>query len=112
MNPNLQRITDWPTRAAAAQWNITTLAANGGVSVTTLERFFHEQQRVCPREWLHAERMRRARELLERHERIKETYKLLGYGHASSFSTAFQKFHGYPPSWHRKGKGKTDKQHL
>jgi len=46
--------------------------------------------------------MRRARELLERRERIKDIAALLCYGHQGNFTTAFTKFHGYPPRLHRK----------
>ena len=50
---------------------------------------------------MNAERMRRACELLERRERIKDVAFMLGYGHQRNFSTAFTKYHGYPPSLRR-----------
>ena len=100
MNQKLQMIADWPERATSALWCIDTLAKNCGVSVSTLERFFQATHGQCPHAWMNAERMRRARELLERRERIKDIKILLGYEHAQNFSAAFTKFHGYSPKEH------------
>ena len=100
MNQALQMITDWPERTGCALWCIDTLAKNCGVSVSTLERFFHATHDQCPHAWMNAERMRRARELLERPERIKHITTLLGYEHAQNFCSAFTKFHGYSPKEH------------
>lgn len=100
MNQELQMIADWPERAERALWCIDTLAKNCGVSVSTLERFFQATHGQCPHAWMNAERMRRARELLERRERIKDIKILLCYEHAQNFSAAFTKFHGYSPKEH------------
>jgi AraC-like DNA-binding protein len=102
MSRRLTEITDWPARAAVAQWCVNTLAEACVVSLPQLERHFHETWGQSPRAWLQAERMRRACELLERRERIKDIAELLRYGHQRNFTTAFTKFHGYPPSQHRK----------
>ena len=96
----LMQIADLAERAAAAGWCITTLAANLGVSVPTLERFFHDTKQQCPRDWINAERMRRACELLERHERIGDVADALLYGHSRNFCTAFTKYFGYSPREH------------
>lgn len=100
MNQELQMIADWPERAGRALWCIVTLAKNCDVSVSTLERLFQATHGQCPRVWMNSERMRRARELLERRERIKDIKILLGYEHAQNFSVAFTKFHGYSPKEH------------
>ena len=91
------QIADMAERAAAAGWCITTLAEQNGVSVPTLERFFHDTKQQCPREWINAERMRRACDFLERHERIGDVADALLYGHSRNFCTAFTKFFGYSP---------------
>jgi len=88
--------------AATAGWCCVALAQNLAVSLATLERHFQDTLRQSPRDWMTAERMRRARELLERRERIKDIAVILGYDHQRNFSTAFRNFHGYPPSLHRK----------
>jgi AraC-like DNA-binding protein len=102
MSRQLTQITDWSERAAAARWCCAALAEDCQASLATLERHFQEAMRQCPRLWLHEERMRRARELVERRERIKDIAVLLCYEHQRNFTTAFTKFHGYPPSLHWK----------
>jgi AraC-like DNA-binding protein len=96
----VQGIQDWPERAAAAHWCVQRLADGCGMTVTQLQRFFQETWGQCPREWLNAERMRRAGELLERRERIKDIADKLGYGHQRNFSTAFTRHFGYNPREH------------
>jgi AraC-like DNA-binding protein len=102
MSRQLTQITDWSERAAAARWFCAALAEDCQASLATMERHFQETMRQCPRLWLNEERMRRARELLERRERIKDIAVLLCYEHQRNFTTAFTKFHGYPPRLHRK----------
>ena len=96
------QIADMAERAAAAGWCITTLAEQNGVSVPTLERFFHDTKQQCPREWINAERMRRACACLMAGRNVQETSGDVGYESQHGFSLAFKKFHGYPPSLHRK----------
>ena len=106
MNAQMLKITDTDIadRAVKDGWRVSALANSCGVSVPTLERCFHETKGQSPREWMTAERMRRARLLLERGERIKDIAGLLCYGHQRNFATAFTAFHGYPPREHRLGK--------
>ena len=93
----LMQIADLADRAATAKWCVTTLAQNCGVSLPTFERFFHESKQQCPRDWINAERMRRACELLERRERVNDVARILIYEKSRNFSTAFTKFFGYSP---------------
>ncbi len=105
----LQEITDWAERAAAAQWSVTALARDCGVSVAQLERHFLKTWEQTPRDKLHAERMRRACALLERRERIKDIAVLLHYERVQSFTRAFTESFGYGPSkylWRKDGFGK------
>ena len=97
----LGQIADMAERAAAAGWCITTLAEQNGVSVPTLERFFHDTKQQCPREWINAERMRRACACLMAGRNVQETSGDVGYESQHGFSLAFKKFFGYPPSLHR-----------
>ena len=98
----LMQIADLADRAATAKWCVTTLAQNCGVSVPTLERFFHETKQQNPRDWINAEQMRHACVCLMAGRNVFETSDDLGYGSQHAFSLAFKKFHGYPPSLHRK----------
>jgi AraC-like DNA-binding protein len=103
----LTKITGWPERAAAAQWCVNALAVACGVSLTQLERFFHEMWGQPPHAWLHADRMRRACELIERLERTKDIAVFLHYEHPSNFTRAFTECFGYSPRGHllRKSSG-------
>ena len=69
----LMQIAGMAERAAAAGWCITTLAEQNGVSVPTLERFFHDTKKLSPREWINAERMRRAGACLMAGRNVQET---------------------------------------
>lgn len=93
----LQEITDWAECAAAAQWSVTTLARDCGVSVAQLERHFLETWGQSPRERIYAERMRRACEALEQGKRVYEVATLLHYGHPHNFTRAFTDFFGISP---------------
>ena len=95
-------ILELRTRAAQARWCVATLARQQGVSLATVERFFHDTLRQCPRAWLAEDRMRCARELLVDGEKVKETARILAYKNQHHFSFAFKKHHGYPPSQHER----------
>jgi transcriptional regulator GlxA family with amidase domain len=101
MSGELHRISNWPERAAEAQWCVNTLAVACGVSLPQLERHFNKTWGRCPRAWLQVERMRRACELLDR-ERINEIATRMGFGHHGNFTRAFTRHFGYPPSQHLK----------
>jgi AraC-like DNA-binding protein len=101
MNGQLTRITDMPDRAAASGWCINELAKSCGVSVPTFERFFHEEKRQCPRDWILEERMRRARTALMDGYNVQETTGRVGYKNQHHFSLVFKKFHSYCPKEHK-----------
>jgi len=98
----LQQVTDWPQRAADAQWSVKALAAACGVSLGQLERHFYTTCTQCPLIWLKTERMRCAGEMLERHVRIKDIAANLCYGHPRNFTRAFSEHFGYSPREHLK----------
>jgi len=102
MSRILQRITDWPERAAQASWCINQLAEHCHISLATLERHFHKTTGGCPRAWLNNERQRQAGELLGDNASVKETASLLNYNSQQHFSLAFKKHHDYSPNQHRK----------
>ncbi len=97
--PNrLQRITDWPARAEAAAYSVTRLAADCGLSVRQLQRFFRAHFRQSPKSWLRALRLRRAFDLLGRGCSVKETAFTLHYRDPSHFSKDFIQLFGMHPS--------------
>lgn len=102
MKRRLQGINDWPKRAAEASWCVTTLAKNCNVSISTLERHFHDTMGQCPRDWLQNHRQHRARELLYMNTRVKGAAVLLRYKSQHHFSLSFKRHHGYSPKLHVK----------
>lgn len=103
MNEQMLKITDteMADRAAESGWCINTLARNCGVSVSTLERSFHETKGQCPRDWMLKERMHRARASLEAGRNVQQTAGDLGFKNQHHFSLVFKKFHDYCPKEHK-----------
>jgi AraC-like DNA-binding protein len=100
MSQRLTQIANWAEHAAQAKWCVLTLAENCDVSPSSLERHFEKVMGQCPREWMNAERMRRACGKLKRGERIKDIAAHLCYGHPRNFTRAFTEHFGYNPREH------------
>jgi AraC family transcriptional regulator, transcriptional activator FtrA len=98
MNAKLTQIQDWIALAQKAEWSVSKLAKNGGVSVRTLERNFLETHGKMPKAWLAAQRQKLAWELLCECSSVKETASELGYRHAEHFSRDFKACYGYCPT--------------
>jgi len=96
----LKQITNWPDRAAASNWSVSELAKEYKISVRTLQRYFMRKKGKSPRCWIISERQRRAIELLRDGSTAKETAMTLGYQSQQTFTHAFRKHYGIPPSRH------------
>jgi AraC-like DNA-binding protein len=83
----------------ARSWTVAQLAKTAALSRSAFfERFTHTVG-VPPMEYLLAWRMAVAKDLLRRHDRgLAEVAEHVGYGSASTFSTAFSRHVGQPPS--------------
>lgn len=98
----LEGIENWDLLVAASDYDATRLALNCGVSLRTLERFFHRKFHASPRQVLHQIRQVRAEELARQGQRTKEIALNLGYKRASHFCKDFKNSHGLSPqSWSR-----------
>lgn len=83
----------------ARSWTMAQLAKTAGLSRSTFFEHFARTVGVAPMEYLIAWRMAVARDLLRNQERpIAEVAERVGYGSASTFSTAFSRHVGQPPS--------------
>lgn len=80
-------------------WTVAQLAKTAALSRSTFFERFTRTVGVRPMEYLLAWRMAVARDLLRRPDvRIAEVAERVGYSSASTFSTAFARYTGQPPS--------------
>jgi AraC-like DNA-binding protein len=82
----------------ARPWTVAQLAKTAGLSRSAFFDRFTRIVGLPPMEYLLAWRMAVARDLLRRHDcGIAEVAERVGYGSASTFSTAFSRHVGQPP---------------
>ncbi|APO96104.1 AraC family transcriptional regulator [Xanthomonas vesicatoria] len=85
--------------APAHAWTIDALAKEAALSRSSFFTRFHRAMGVAPMEYLLAWRMALAKTLLsERGLGVAQAAQQVGYGSASSFSVAFTRHTGSPPS--------------
>jgi AraC-like DNA-binding protein len=83
----------------ARSWTVTQLAQTAALSRSAFFDRFTRTVGRPPMEYLLAWRMALAKDLLRRHElALTEVAERVGYGSASTFSTAFSRYEGQPPS--------------
>lgn len=79
--------------------SVAQLAAAVRLSPSRFAHLFREQTGMAPMRYLHAQRMMRARVLLERtFLSVKEVMVQVGCSDPSHFARDFRRFHGMPPS--------------
>jgi AraC-like DNA-binding protein len=82
----------------ARAWTVAELAKKAALSRSTFFDRFTQAVGVPPMEYLLAWRMAVAKDLLRRREAgLAEVAERVGYGSASTFSTAFSRYVGQPP---------------
>ena len=82
----------------ARSWTVAQLARSAALSRSAFFERFTRTVGMTPMEYLLAWRMAVARDLLRRHDLgISEVAERIGYGSASTFSTAFSRHVGQPP---------------
>ncbi len=83
----------------AHSWTVAQLAKTAGISRSAFFERFTRTVGLPPMEYLLTWRMAVAKDLLRRHDlRLDEVAERVGYGSASTFSTAFSRHVGQPPS--------------
>jgi AraC-like DNA-binding protein len=84
-------------------WTVAQLATEAALSRSTFFERFNRTVGVAPIEYLHGWRMTLAKDLLRRERRtVTEVAKHVGYSTASTFSVAFTRHVGMPPSQFRR----------
>ena len=93
----------------ARSWTVAQLAKTAALSRSGFFERFMRTVGLPPMEYLLAWRMEVAKDLLRRQDvRIAEVAERVGYGSASTFSTAFSRHVGQPPGRYR-GRRKADR---
>ena len=83
----------------ARSWTVAQLAKTAALSRSAFFERFTRTVGLPPMEYLLAWRMAVAKDLLRRHDLgLAEVAERVGYGSASTFSTAFSRHVGQPPS--------------
>lgn len=83
----------------ARSWTVAELAKIAGLSRSAFFERFTRAVGLAPMEYLQAWRMAMAKDLLRRHKLgLAEVAERVGYASASTFSTAFSRHVGRPPS--------------
>lgn len=83
----------------ARSWTVSLLARTAGMSRSAFFERFTRTVGVAPMEYLLGWRMAVAKDLLRQHDvGLAEVARRVGYGSASTFSTAFSRHVGQPPS--------------
>ncbi|MCB9735194.1 MAG: AraC family transcriptional regulator [Deltaproteobacteria bacterium] len=96
----LRRMHDAPERA----WTVVELARAAGLSRSVFFERFSRTVGLAPMAYLLSWRMALAKALLRRRELdVAEVAERVGYGSASTFSTAFRRHVGEPPSRYARG---------
>lgn len=91
----IRRMHESPTRA----WTVAQLAKEAALSRSTFFERFSRAVGVAPMEYLLAWRMALAKNLLRRKEgRVADIAERVGYSSASTFSVAFTRHVGMPPT--------------
>ena len=104
-DPRLQKLWKRIGTDLAAPWTVELLAQSVGVSPEHLRRLCRRHHAVSPMRHVAALRMRRAAALLAAESyTVEAVAHLVGYDNPYTFSTAFKRQMGSPPSAYRQGK--------
>lgn len=94
---------DWALDRLHEPLTVQDLAARAGMSTRHLTRTFHQSTGLTPLRWLHAQRIRRAQELLETTDMAVERIAAhTGMGTATTLRRHFGRAVGVPPDTYRR----------
>ncbi|MEL7630747.1 AraC family transcriptional regulator [Pectobacterium aroidearum] len=95
----LVRLKEWLDSGEADRLSIGQMAKTLGTNPVDLQNGFRTRNGITIAAYLRKQRLERAYQALHRHVvSVDEAAALAGYEHVSSFSAAFKKQYGFPPS--------------
>jgi AraC family transcriptional activator FtrA len=97
-------LIEWVRERLDEEFSVGALAARAGMSLRTFQRRFEATTGMAPGEWILAERMRYARELLERNRTstLEEIAVASGFGSLAAMRHHFRTRLGTSPSLYRR----------
>lgn len=99
---NLSALLDTIRSRLAEPWSIERMASETCVSVRSIQRHVRDATGMAPGEWLQAERVAQARELLEETTlSVESIARHTGFGSATNFRNQFRTIMGVPPAAYR-----------
>jgi transcriptional regulator GlxA family with amidase domain len=102
-NDGLARVLDWASGRLAESLTLADMAQVAGLSPRTLSRRFHAALGTSPLQWLLAQRVRLAQELLESsQESVEQIARLSGFGSVANLRQHFTRALGVPPQGYRR----------
>lgn len=94
----LEPLMRWMQENTDADVTLADLAAQGGMSIRTLNRRFREQTGTTPLQWLLTARIRRAQHLLEATDQpVEQIAAQTGFGSPTAFRDRFKRVVGTSP---------------
>ncbi|GAA5129200.1 helix-turn-helix domain-containing protein [Pseudonocardia adelaidensis] len=100
---SLVRVLEWASSRLAEQITLADMAEVAGLSPRTLSRRFHAALGTSPLQWLLAQRIRLAQELLESsQETAEQIARLAGFGSVGNLRQHFTRVLGVSPQRYRR----------
>ena len=94
----LKALHDYMLANLQQQYTMQWICAYSGLSRYRLNHFFKRQYKSRIFQWLHIQRMERARQLvLESDKPLKEIASLAGYRYSTNFFLAYKQYYGHTP---------------
>jgi transcriptional regulator GlxA family with amidase domain len=102
-DPRLRRARELMQTALSEPWTVALLAKAAGMSRAQFARRFTAAIGTSPREYLHEQRMTRARALLAvTDDSLADVAGAVGYASEFAFNRAFRRHFGVPPGAYRR----------
>ncbi|MNY28187.1 HTH-type transcriptional activator RhaS [compost metagenome] len=103
---SLEPLLRWINANASRDLTLMDIAAQGLMSIRTLNRRFHEQTGTTPLQWLHLSRIRQAQTLLETTKHSVEWIATqVGFASTTTFRDRFRRLVGTSPQAYRRAFG-------
>jgi AraC-like DNA-binding protein len=94
----VSRLQQWLESGQADGLSINQMARQLGTNAVDLQRGFQHCHGLTIAGYLRQLRLQRAHRALQQRVPVEEAAAIAGYAHASSFSAAYKRQYGYPPS--------------